>query len=219
MNRDIPQESLKATVVSLFPLEINETKPGLYPGYFVIPAAPLGDFSFLIVGDGIYYQETKNDVKTQVRTPYYTLAESICQDFQTSHIGRVPEIAEPGLFWVAGQWRKQEIRDNFADELDKWEKRQLAWFTNLVEIADDTYARTQRHTSVSALQRLAAKRLSIQRPWIIRTGESANSCRFCKAEVPYGAVKCPTCREILDMVAYRELQGEISGVAEPLGKE
>jgi hypothetical protein len=36
-------DDLKATVVSLFPLPINEPKPGLYPGYFAIPAAPLGD--------------------------------------------------------------------------------------------------------------------------------------------------------------------------------
>lgn len=218
MNRDIPQESLKATVVSIFPLEINEVKPGLYPGYFVIPAAPLGDFSFLIVGDGVYYQETKNDIVTQVRTPYYVLAESIVSDFQMSHIGRVPEFAEPGLFWVAGSWKRHEIQEKFTDELDKWEKRQLQWFKNLVEIADDTFARTQKHTSVSALQRIAAHRLAIQRPWILRTGDSTNTCRFCKAEVPYGAIKCPTCREVLDVVAYREMVAENQEIV-PLGQQ
>lgn len=200
-------DSPKATVISMFPLEINETKPAIYPGYFVLPAAPLGDFSFLVVGDAIFYQETKNDIVTQVRTPFHVLAESIVQDFQGSHLGRVPGVAEPGLFWVPGAFNnKIQIKEMFQDELDKCEKRQNEWFKQLVEIADDTFGRTNRHTSVSALQRLAATRLAIARPWVLRTGDSANTCRFCKAETPYGAIKCPNCREILDIAAYLELK-------------
>lgn len=198
----------KATVISFFPLEINEPKPGLYPGYFVLPAAPHGEFSFLVIGDALYYQETKNETTTQVRTPYYVLAESIVSDFQGGHIGRIPGQAEPGVFWVQGAWdNRAEIRHQFADELDMWEKRQLEWFKELVKMADDQYTRTGRHNSVSALQRLAAQRLAVQRPWVVRTGDSANTCRFCKQEVPFGAIKCPTCREILDLAAYKEMIG------------
>lgn len=209
--RNLAQEMPKATVISMFPMEINEPKPGLYPGYFVIPAAPLGEFSFLIVGDAVYYQETKNEVKTQVRTPYYTLAESIVNDFQNGHIGRIPNVAEPGVFWVQGSWSsRNEIRDNFAEELDVCEKKQIEWFKNLVNMADEMYTKSQRYSSVSMLQRLAARRLAIQRPWLLRTGDSANTCKFCKAETPYGAVKCPNCREVLDPIAYKQLLAEMA---------
>lgn len=210
----MPQEFPKATVISLFPLEINEPKPGMYPGYFVIPAAPLGEFSYLVVGDGIYYQETKNELTTQVRTPYYEIARSIVEDFQAGHIARIPEIAEPGVFWVQGRFdTRAEIKHALADELDRAEKRQLKWFEELVKMADDQFSRTGRHNSVSALQRLAAQRLAVSRPWVLRTGDSSNTCRFCKQEVPYGAVKCPTCREILDMTAYKEMIGPEASAA------
>ncbi|HEU4638242.1 MAG TPA: hypothetical protein VFS84_05280, partial [Candidatus Binatia bacterium] len=78
MNQEYP----KATLISMFPLEINEHKPGLYPGYFVLPAAPLGDFTFLTIGDAVYYTETKNEIVTQVKTAFHVLADSIVNDFQ-----------------------------------------------------------------------------------------------------------------------------------------
>lgn len=205
-------ESLKATVVSLFPLEINEYKPGLYPGYFVIPAAPHGEFTWLTVGDAIFYQETKNDVMTPVKTSFDVLAESIVGDFMRSHIGRIVEVAEPGIFWVRGEYDDaRKIRYDHEEKIIEVEKRQLKWYEELVKMADDTYSRTRRHTSVSALQRLAAQRLGYAAPWMTRMNSSDNTCKFCKAETPYGAVKCPNCREILDMVAYRELVGQIQG--------
>jgi len=203
------EDSLAATIVSLFPLEITEHKPGLYPGYFVIPAAPIGELSYLVVGDSIFYQETKNDQVTSVRTSFQTVAASIVDDFQRSHIGRIIGEAEPGLFWVPGAFRNQgKIREMFGELVDEAQRRQNRWFEELVKIADDTWSRTHRHTSVSTLQRLAAHALGTSRDWVIRTGESMNTCRFCKAEVPYGAVKCPTCREIIDMQAYREMVGD-----------
>lgn len=204
-------DEVKATVISLFPLAINEPKPGLYPGYFNIPAAPLGDISFLVVGDSLYYTETRNDQVLPVRTAYFTVADSIVNDFMSCHIGRIlsedpDEAAEPGLFWVHGAHRNKEIiKEEFYTEIAVAEKKQNNWLQQLIMIADDTYSRTGRSSSVSALQRLAAKRLNIARPWMIRTGDSSNSCPFCKAEMPFGAIKCPNCREIVDQVAYRNL--------------
>jgi len=200
-------EQLKATVISLFPLPITEQKPGLYPGYFVIPAAPIGGLSWLVVGDAVYYTETKNEQIHAMRTAYDVLAESIVHDFMTSHIGRIVGSAEPGLFWVPGAFYSEvQIRELFGIMVDEAEQKQNKWFEELVKIADDTYARTQRHTSVSNLQRLAAQRINAQRPWVIRTGDSRNTCMYCKAEVPFGAIKCPNCREVLDVVAYKELK-------------
>lgn len=197
---------LKATIISLFPLEINEPKPGLYPGYFVIPAAPLGDFSYLVVGDAVFYQESKNEQMLTIRTPFHILAESIVHDFMTGHVGRVIGEAEPGVFWVPGGYdNKKLIKAKFQNEIDEAEKKQLRWFEELVRMADDVFQRTQRHSSVNQLQRLAAKRLGISRPWGLRTGDSENTCPFCKFEVPFGAVRCPNCREIINKDAYDKI--------------
>jgi hypothetical protein len=197
---------LEATVISLFPLEITEMKPGLYPGYYIIPPAPLGDISYLVVGDAIFYQDTKNEQRIMVKTPFHVMAESIVHDFVINHIARIPEEAEPGLFWVpGGYYGKEFIKEKFADEIASAEKKQNRWFEELVRFADDVWARTGRTSSANQLQRLAAQRLSLARPWILRTGSSVNTCPYCKEEVAFGATKCPKCREILDHAAYQKV--------------
>lgn len=204
-------EQVKATVISLFPLPINEHKPGLYPGYFSIPAAELGDISFLVVGDSVYHTETRNDQVLTVKTQFITIADSIVNDFQQSHLGRIlsedpEEAAEPGLFWVYGSFRtREQVWQKYEDEIRRAEHKQNNWFKQLVQIADDTFSRTGRTSSASQLQRLAAQRLGVQRPWVIRTGDSKNTCPFCKFEMPFGAIKCPNCREVVDRAAYQKL--------------
>lgn len=206
---------VKATIVSLYPLPINSVKPGLYPGHFFIPAAPLGDLTFLVVGDSVHYMQTQNEQMIPVRTSFMDVAKSIVDDFQTEQLGRIIDedidvAAEPGLFWVHGALRsKDQIRRHYQDLIDIAEKKQNNWFKELIKIGDDTFSRTQRSSAVSQLQRLAAERLGVQRPWMIRTGDSRNSCPFCKAEMPYGALKCPNCREIVDPIGYAKLVEEI----------
>jgi len=207
VSRDLMQSGLKATVVSMFPMEICEPKPGLYPGYFVIPAAPIGELSTLVIGDSVYYQETKNEQMTTVRVPYSTVAESIVNDFMQGHIGRIVEVAEPALFWVPGPHDPASLYKHFRPTIEEKERRQLNWFRELVMIADDVWSRTRRHTSVSELQRHAARRLSISRPWLLKT-DSDDLCKFCKAEVPFGAVICPNCRQIIDIAGYEKLMAE-----------
>jgi len=213
-------ESLKATVVSMFPMEISEAKPGLYPGYFVIPAAPIGGMSLLVIGDSVYYQETKNEQMTQVRVPYSTVAESIVNDFMQGHIGRIVGEAEPALFWVPGGHDEGSLQKHFKPTILEKERKQIEWFKQLIMIADDVWSRTRRHTSVSELQRHAARRLSIARPWLLKV-DSDDLCKFCKAETPFGAVVCPNCRQIIDLPGYealiapeRELRKRLEAVKE-----
>jgi hypothetical protein len=210
-------DPLKATVISLFPMPISEFKPGLYPGYFTMPAAPLGDFTYLVVGDALFYTENKNEQVLTVRTPFHILAESIVHDFQENHIGRIvgdwETGAEPGLFFVPGGYEsKNDIRKEHDELISYREEMQNRWFGELVKIADDSFQRTNRTSAVSQLQRLAARRLNIQRPWSLDiTGQ--DKCPFCKQGLPYGAVKCPTCREIVNQAAYKALlEGEADSV-------
>jgi hypothetical protein len=219
------QDLLKATVISMFPLEINEMKPGLYPGYYHIDAAPHGDFRFLVVGDAVYYTENKNDQVQTVKTPFHTLADSIVHDFMENHIGRIvgddETAAEPAVFWVPGGYEikngmpkeyyeqaaheyKAYLVKTYTNEIAIAEQKQLRWFEQLIMIADDVYNRTRRHTSVSKLQRLAAQRLNLQRPWMIDV-TGADHCPFCKSSLPYEAVVCPNCRNVINRAAYEKL--------------
>lgn len=209
-------DPLKATIISLFPLPINEFKPGLYPGYFTLPAAPLGDFTYLVIGDALFYTENKNEQVLTVRTPFHILAESIVHDFQENHIGRIigdEEGAEPGLFFIPGGYeRKSDIIQRHSELIEEHEAKQNRWFGELVKIADDSFQRTNRTSAVSQLQRLAARRLNIQRPWAIDV-TGGDKCPFCKQGLPFGAVKCPTCREIVNQAAYKALlEGEADSV-------
>lgn len=200
---------MKATIISLYPQLIAEVKPGLYPGYFTIPPAPLGDFSFLNVGDALYYVDTKNDQRQPVTVDYRTLAESIVHDFQENQLGRIigddETFAEPALFWVEGAFRdKATIKNLFNAEIEAADMKQNRWFAQLVKMADDAFAVSGKHSAVSLLQRAAAIRLNIQRDWSVTT-DSSDKCPFCKVQLPYGAVKCQNCREIVDPVGYQRL--------------
>src|SRR5215831_12218667 len=99
-----------STVVSIFPANIEEVKPGLIPGYFKIPAVEKeGDFNLLTVErcvHAVYLDEARP--RLIVPDPSDIVARSIVQDFKTSIHGYVTGIAEPGLSWVYGEYGSGE---------------------------------------------------------------------------------------------------------------
>lgn len=193
----------KTTVVSIFPFDVNEEKPGVYPGRFLIPKAINDKPQTLQVADGFtfYYDIDAKAIKVPILAE--SLAQSIVYDFCSSFMSYTPD-AGPGLFWVEGAFTEQEIIDRFADKIIEARNRQTEWFRRICRLADDDWARYGVHKAISDLQRFAADYLKYDRPWA-RQIEQARmvSCPACRQTIPDDAMICAQCRTIVKPEEYK----------------
>jgi len=200
-------DAYKATVVSLLPLEIREEKSGLYPGRFTIPAAKAGQPTVLVIGESFHYVYLDGDRgQMPVKNPAIQVAEAIVGDFASSCLGAGPD-AGPGLFCVPGRYSSEEIVVNFPEELERARTRQLNWYKKLVMIADDDWEKYHRHTTISHIQRVAAKTLGLARTWAeVVEAIPPIICPLCQSQVVGSAIMCPHCKCVLDKDKYAQYE-------------
>jgi hypothetical protein len=175
-----------ATVVSLVPFVIDEMKPGMQPSKFRIEAAPLGGMITLLIHKcqhGVYLDEHRPVLV--VPTAPEEVAEAICLDYKKGQLGLVMGEAEPGLFWVPGDYdgKYDQIKSVFAADYSEAEKKQYLWFRNIVAKADDAWNKFHQRGMISAMERLAATHLKLERDWLL------------DAEITRGFSECPSCFE------------------------
>jgi hypothetical protein len=202
------QGELMATLISVYPFEIRESKPCIYPGYFYIPAAKDKPES-LIIGEAFHFVDRVDAEPLRIRVLPQELAQSIVDDWYSANLGVVVEEGiGPGLFWVEGAHAHDKIERAFADKIQSARARQKLWFRNLVKIADDDWARYHRHTVISDIQRHAVKDLGLDRTWTIQVKEvqALKVCLACQSQIDSKAIVCPTCRVVLDVTKFKELQ-------------
>lgn len=179
---------MDATIVSVFPGPIKETKPGLIPDTFEIEESNGKEpqvlhvtevNSALYIGDGKTFRLT-HTVKE--------IAESIVNDFCNGFI-EADEQHKPGLFWILGKHSKDAVKVQFKKELDEAIRKQRAWLQRLVTSADDDFQKHGQHRGISDLQRKAAMLLGLtNKPWYI-------------SPEPTTFVKCPACSTMVEEAA------------------
>jgi hypothetical protein len=208
----IPRErDLRCTVISIVPFVIDETKPGLIPNRYVIPAATK-DVQILHVGTAIHYvyiDETRGSL--QVRTPSFEVAKSIVNDYVNAQLG-ISEDAAPGITWVNREITTDDVKKDpqLKIELARLKIRQNNWFTAICKIADDDWTRYQKHSVISDFQRTAAETLgwdNTKHPWMkipVMELKSAK-CPACAMSVSENSIVCPNCKCILDNEKYSKL--------------
>jgi hypothetical protein len=189
----------KSTVVSLLPIELNETKPGIYPGIFVVPAAKGEDFEILNLANSVahvYMDESRGSMTIVQESE--VVAKSIVDDYINSCIAvdKTTSVI-PGLFWVEGELSKAEIKTKFADKLAAAKVNQSKWFHALVKMADDDWSRNRSHKSITPLQKLAATSLEQfvgKKEWASMVDVQAyKACKFCTSQIPSEALVCQVC--------------------------
>lgn len=167
-------DASKATVVSIFPFQINEIKPGLNPESYTIPAAAEKDISILHVENAvmsIYLGSEFKPTTRQIPENAGTIANALAWDFSRSQLEYNFGVAEPGLFAVDGHPSKEEIKKLYSTYIDRARTLQLKWFEMLVRLADTTWNKKKNHNEISDLQRYAAKRFGLKREWVIEYTE------------------------------------------------
>lgn len=201
----------EATIVSLFPMPINEHKPGITPGHFHIEPAKDGDFEILVVGSSFYWVSFVEDERRPLKVdiPALEVATAIVNDFcdNIPNANRANGIS-PGLGLLPGRLTKLEIQANHTAFLAKLREQQMYWYHALVIEADDVWNRSRQHRLITSLQRLACKGLGQEREWIIDMDSVKGPayCPACRSRVHPEAVLCPNCKFILNEDRFKKLK-------------
>lgn len=194
-----------ATVVSIVPYEVKRSFPGVFPGYYAVPASLDGQPTTLEVKDATSYMYVLDGKGVNLLSPGSELANSICNDFISSQLAKLDD-AHPGIFWVEGKVAATDVKTKFKSELERAEFVQRNWFKHLVQMADDDWQRYHQYKTIADIQRHAARTLQLERDWIDVMEENRINCPVCTTELRKAAIVCPSCRAILDKEKYKQFQ-------------
>ena len=114
-----------ATICSLLPFQLVESKPGLHPNEFIIDKAPDNSFSLTIIPNNVFHlvnpdplSDAKDVRNIKVPVSAMALAQSIINDYINALLGASPPDVIPGLFAVNGDYSdKKEFATKFMKEM------------------------------------------------------------------------------------------------------
>lgn len=208
----------KCTIVSVFPKEIIETKTAIFPSRFVIPAAEENDFSLTVVDGASYYQSSVIDrmPPTEVQINSAQLAESLVNDYVSSTWLALKGSRSPGIFWIPGAFDKKSILAyvhsdgrKFSEMLETARVNQKAWFTEVMNFADEAWARTNGNPrAIMEDARLAAKLLGVEstKPWMNNVVASQlEHCPSCGEMINMSFPVCKHCHAVINAAKAKEL--------------
>lgn len=198
----------KTTIVSVFPMEIIETKPTISPGRFHIPAGSYENPAVVVVGPSSWWREIDLDQPLlEIPVSSVQIADSVIKDYCNGLLGCDMAGAMPGLFYIPGEHNILDIRKNFKHELDAALARQRNWYSALVKLADSLWARSNGNPlAISDSMRLAAKEMNLQKDWMKDFKMvDMTRCKACGAMLNPQYPVCPTCKAINDPAKAKEL--------------
>lgn len=190
----------RCTIVSIFPKEIEEHKPTIEPGRFVIPAGTFEDPAILVVGSSSWWKDFDPDQPMlEIPNSSIQVAESVIKDYANGMLGCNMSDAMPGLFFVMGEHTKLEIMMKYKNKLNETKVRQDNWYRILVRLADSLWSRTNGNPlAIWDEMRLAARSLNLNdKPWL-KDHQQAEliRCFACGSMRNPLFPICPTCKSI-----------------------
>jgi len=202
----------KASVVSILPYEIADSKPNLYPGTFIIPAGRFESPGILQVTKSVFYVPMAFGAPSlQASSSSFEVANSIVNDYVGALLG-INEDCKPGLFVINEVLTQKEILVKHLSEIQKYLAAQRKWFMRLVTMADAEYSRHHQAESISDLQKMAARELNMKdKPWLLDISQlQVNNCPACYSPVNMNAVVCPSCRYVIKPDLYKQMTFAVS---------
>jgi hypothetical protein len=200
----------KSTVVSIYPVEIDEKKPTIFPGRFIIPAGTYDKPSLLLVGPSSWWRElSAEEPLLEIPQSSILIAASIVTDYANGLQECNMNDIMPGIFFVPGEINVKELQavPKYKNLLDKAKANQDRWWNALVKNADVLWARTNGNPlAISDDARIAARNLKLDKPWEKDfIAQALVPCKACGTRNNASIVVCPNCKVVLDAVKFKEL--------------
>lgn len=200
----------KSTVVSIYPVDLDETKITLQPSNYKIPAGSIEKPSLLVVGSASWWREVdETQPLLEIPVSSVLVAESIVRDYANGLFMCDMDSRMPGLFFIMGEISLEKLKKEYQNQLLAAERKQKEWYRALVNQADVHWARTNGNPlSVSDLQRLAANELGMKdKPWMTNFIQptSLQNCPACGALWNKQFPICQTCKTIVNPKQFEAL--------------
>lgn len=199
----------KSTVFSIAPFGVDESKPGLYPGRFVIPGC-LDDNNpeRLVIGTSDHLVSVAGRKQPiRVTTPSYEVAASIVRDFLDGQLFSSPD-AHAGICWLQGDVSIKEFKEKNAALYKEMRETQKHWFVLVIQKTQDDWNKYHNSRVVSDQARFAVRALGIEMPeWMTveTVGLEFKKCPACSTmNDPTNAI-CSACSCVLDQEKYSKL--------------
>lgn len=209
--RSEPNPLDKSTIVSIFPREIDERKPTIQPGKFVIARGSVEKPSLLVIGTSSWWRDFDPDQPlVEIPQSSMSVADSIVNDYCNGLLGFVKGESQPGLFWVPGEFTSIETLkkttfkiigltgQELFDRAVKWQKN---YWERLIKIADVGWVKTNGSPySISQEMRFAAEYLNLKdKPWMkdMQLMQQEN-CPMCGTPRNPNYPMCSNCKAVLD---------------------
>jgi hypothetical protein len=199
----------KSTIVSILPKHIIERKPTIQPGVFEIKPGTYEQPSVLVVGPSSWWKEIdENQPLLEIPHSSIVVADSVVKDYCNGLIACDMADAMPGLFFIPGELRVDQIKKDHKDKLDIANIKQKNWYTALVRMADALWSRSNGNPlSISDDMKLAARYLNlINKEWLkdSQTMELVRCMACGHLKNPLYPI-CSNCKAISDPAKAKEL--------------
>jgi len=199
--RSTPNPLDKSTVISIFPLAIDEVKHTIQPGRFQLPPGSYSKPSFLTVGPSSWWKELSADEPIlEIPVSSIQIADSIVTDCCNGLLGCDMGDRKPGIFFIPGEITLVTLLKDHKHLLDDAKRKQTLWYTSLIRMADAEWARSSGNPmTIWDVMRLAARELNIDKPWIkdFQLAELIN-CVACGALRNPAYPICQSCHTVVD---------------------
>lgn len=168
MIRSVRNPLDKATIVSIFPKEIREVKETIQPREFHIAPGSYESPAVAVVGPASWWRDIDIEQPLlEIPVSAVQVAHSVIMDYCNGMLGCDMSSSMPGLFYVPGEFTKEDILKNYKVKLAETKVKQQNWYAILIKLADSLWARGNGNPLVIWDEmRLAARELGIEKVWI-----------------------------------------------------
>lgn len=196
------------SIISIYPKNIFEVKITVQPGEFLIPAGTYEKPGILEVGPSSWWRDVGED-QPLIEIPHSSvvMAESIVRDWMNGLFACNMTDSMPGVFWLPGSVKQEELHTKYKPQLDRARKNQLNYYQTLVKLSDALWARTNGNPlAIPEDAKLAAAELQLQRDWTTQfQSHEVVRCVACGSMRNPQFPVCPTCKAVVDVDAAKKL--------------